>query len=183
MYGKEGTGKSTILKHYYNRAILENETIVFHMNCATKEISKCWDFVTNIRKIQKNPIIIIFEEIDQQIRNGNEAFLKTILGGNMSIDNCIFMGTTNYIETIPEAMKNRPSRFKYTLNIEGVQNKADVYILIQKMLDDLFTNDELDIFAEELIGQTLDYIRQFCIDKIMDIKSYNKTKKQIGFQR
>lgn len=182
LYGKEGTGKSTILKHYYNRAILEKNCIVFHMNCENSSINKCWEFIMNVRRIQTNPIIVIFEEFDQQIKNRNEGFLKTVLDGNMSIDNCMFMATTNYIDEIPEAMKNRPSRFKYVLNIEGIQNKNDVYILVHTMLSELFSDENINLFANELKGQTLDFIKQFCIDKIMDLKSYaHKKNGIIGF--
>lgn len=181
LHGKEGTGKSTILKHYYHKAILEKKAIVFHFLCSSGAISKCWDFIMNVRRIQKNPIIVIFEEFDQQIENRNEAFLKTVLDGNMSIDNCMFMATTNYIEKIPAAMKDRPSRFKYVLNIEGIQNKNDVYVLIHKMLEGLFSDEDINVFANELKGQTLDFIKQFCIDKIMDLKSYSHKKGLIGF--
>jgi SpoVK/Ycf46/Vps4 family AAA+-type ATPase len=182
LYGKEGTGKSTIIKYYYNKAINEKQAIVFHFNCADGAVPKCWDFIMNVRRVQKNPIIVIFEEFDEQIENRNEAFLKTVLDGNMSIDNCMFMATTNYIEKIPSAMKDRPSRFKYVLNIEGIQNKNDVYILIQKMLDGLFSDEDVNVFANELKGQALDFIKQFCIDKIMDLKSYSHKKNGlIGF--
>jgi SpoVK/Ycf46/Vps4 family AAA+-type ATPase len=182
LYGKEGTGKSTILKHYYNKAILEKNTIVFHNNCSNSNISKCWDFIMNVRRVQSNPIIVVFEEFDDQIQNRNESFLKTVLDGNMSIDNCMFMATTNYIDVIPDAMKNRPSRFKYVLNIEGIQNKNDVYVLVHKMLDGIFSDEDINVFANELKGQTLDFIKQFCIDKIMDLKSYSHKKNaMIGF--
>lgn len=184
LYGKEGTGKSTIIKHYCNKAITEKYAIVFHFDCANGAVRKCWDFIMDVRRIQKNPIIVIFEEFDEQIENRNEAFLKTVLDGNMSIDNCMFMATTNYIEKIPTAMKDRPSRFKYVLNIEGIQNKNDVYVLIHKMLDGLFSDDDINVFANELKGQTLDFIKQFCIDKIMDLKSYSHKKNGlIGFLR
>jgi len=181
LHGKEGTGKSTILKHYYNRAISEKNAVVFHMNCGSF-VSNCWEFISNIRKVQNNPILVIFEEFDEQmIEYKNEPFLKTILDGNMSIDKCMFMATTNYIDKIPEALKNRPSRFKYLLNIEGIQNKNEVLVLVKKMLDGLFPDEEISIFANELKGQSLDIIKQFCVDKIMDLKSYKKEKNIIGF--
>lgn len=184
LYGKEGTGKSTILKHYYNGAIDDKNALVFHIICSSQNIKKCWDFIVNIRRIQDNPIIIVFEEFDEQIENRNESFIKTILDGNMSINNCIFMATTNYIDKIPESMKNRPSRFKYVLNIEGIQNKDDVYLLINKLLYDLFSDEEIKVFANDLKGETLDFIKQFCIDKIMDLKTYNPNeRKSIGFTK
>jgi hypothetical protein len=52
---------------------------------------------------------------------GNESLSKNYFRQNMS-NNCIFMATTRItLIKCTEAMKNRPSRFKYVLNIEGIQ--------------------------------------------------------------
>ena len=56
-------------------------------------------------------------------------------------------------------MKSRPSRFKYSINIEGVQNKDEVVNIISKMIGTLFTPSELNFFADELNGSTLDHIK------------------------
>jgi len=184
LFGKEGTGKSTIIKYYSSLAISKKHAIVFHMNCYSPSMSKCWDFIVKIRKIQNNPIVVIFEEFDEHIKNRNDAVLKTILDGNLSIDNCMFMATTNHISEIPEAIKNRPSRFKYVLNIEGLHDKNDIYIIVEKMIGDLFSKEDIDTFVNELIGQPLDFIKQFCIDKIMKLNSYtHNKKKQVGFKK
>jgi SpoVK/Ycf46/Vps4 family AAA+-type ATPase len=181
LYGKEGTGKSTIIKHYCDRAVLEKQAIVIYMD-GVNYIRKLWDFVVDLRRIQDNPIIVIFEEIDEHIEARNEAFLKTVFDGNMSINNCMFMATTNYLDKIPQAIKGRPSRFKYVLNIEGIQSKDDVYELVNKMLNGLFSEENIRVFSEELQGQTLDFIKQFCIDKIMDLKTFSiKSNSNIGY--
>jgi D-beta-D-heptose 7-phosphate kinase/D-beta-D-heptose 1-phosphate adenosyltransferase len=36
-------------------------------------------------------------------------------------------------------------------------------------------------FQRELKGSTLDFIKQFALDKIMNLDSYKKSKKAIGF--
>jgi len=183
-YGKEGTGKSTIIKHYYNQCITNNKALVFYITERGHKIKDCWDFIYNIRNVQDNPIIVIFEEIESCLKGepANSAFLKTALDGNLSIDNSICLATTNHIDLIPEALKDRPSRFKYVLNIEGIQSKSEVYDIIKKMLGRTFSDDELKSFAMEMVGQPLDCIKQFCLDKIMDLKHYTKSKKgSIGF--
>lgn len=50
------------------------------------------------------------------------------------------------------------------------------------MLNQICTEEEIDIISDELKGQTLDEIKQFCIDKIMDISHYEIRKKTIGFK-
>lgn len=181
LYGIEGTGKSSIIKYYCNHAINKHNAIVFHILYKKYQISQCWAFVQNIRRIQNNPIIIVFDEFDQQMTE-NEAFLKTVIDGNMSISNCIFFAATNYLDKIPKAMSERPSRFKYCLNIEGMQVKNDIINIITPILNDVLSEEEINNIANELRGSTLDYIKQFCFDKLMDIKHYGKNKKQIGFK-
>jgi len=180
LHGKEGSGKSTILKYYANKAVVEHDAIVFYIR--RENINNCWKFIQDIRSIQNNPIIIFFEEIEQHIAwEYNEGIIKTILDGNMSINNCILFATTNYLEKIPNAIKNRPSRFKYVLDIEGIQDEEEVKQVLEVMIGDMFTPKEMDEFVNELKGQTLDNIKQFAMDKLMDLKTYAKKEKRLGF--
>lgn len=181
LHGIEGTGKSTIIKHYCNKAIQENNAIVFHVLCKSEDISKCWEFVQTIRRTQSNPIIVVFDEFDQQMER-NEAYLKTVIDGNMSISNCVFFAATNYLEQIPKAMKERPSRFKYCLNIEGMQVVGDIESVIKPILNDNLSIEEISVISGELKGKTLDYIKQFCFDKLMSIKHFGNNNSKIGFK-
>ena len=180
MHGKEGTGKTTIMKHYYTEAVNNHNAIVFFVNEIGFKLSRCWDFIVNIRQIQKNPIIIVFDEIDQQLPD-NEGSLKTMLDGNLSIDNSITFASTNYLDRIPTALKDRPSRFKYTVEIGGIESEKYVAVLIGNLIGDLFTKKEILVFASTLKGATIDKIKQFCIDKVMNLKPKKDNKKKIGF--
>lgn len=52
------------------------------------------------------------------------------------------------------------------------------------MLNGIFSDEDLYLFADELKGETLDFIKQFCINKLMDLKSYsNRNNKTIGFHK
>lgn len=181
LYGKEGTGKSTIIKHYSLRAIKEHGALVFYINDRNYRISDSWEIISKIRKVQSNPIIIIFEELDV-ICKEYSGIVKTMLDGNLSIDNSIVFGTTNFIDDIPESIKDRPSRFKYSLNIEGIHNIEDIITILTSLLPDAST-DEIEDYAEDLKGNTVDYIKQFAMDKIMGLNSIGETKVKIGFKR
>lgn len=180
LHGIEGAGKSTIIKYYCNRAITEHNAVVFHILCKDDNFLNCWEFIQGVRRIQDNPIIVVFDEFDQQMER-NEAYLKTVIDGNMSISNCVFFAATNYLDKIPKAMKDRPSRFKYCLNIEGMQVVADIEKIIKPILSDILEPEAINNVAKGLKGNTLDYIKQFCFDKIMSVKHYGNSKKKIGF--
>lgn len=181
LHGKEGTGKSTIIKTYYTQLINKHKCVVFYVN-GHYGFNMMWDFVIKIRAVQNNPIVVVFEEMDNLIGHGYESELKKCFDGNESIDNCLLFGTTNYIDKIPDALKKRPSRFKYCLEIEGIDNEKDIYDILQNLIGDIFEPTEIVDFSRELVGSTLDVIKQFGFDKIMDLNSYSqKTHKKIGF--
>jgi len=184
LHGKEGTGKSTIMKYYYNQAIIHNQAIVFHLLKKNSYLKSCWDFIMNIRKIQDNPIIIVLDELDGYVDGSTmEALMKTIIDGNSSISNCIFFASTNYISKIPKAIKDRPSRFKYSIEVGGVENIDSIVEIITPILDGVASDEDIQVYANDLLGKTLDNIKQFCFDKIMAIKHYeNKSEmKSVGF--
>ena len=182
LHGIEGTGKSTILKRYYVDAINKHEVIVFFVN-DYNYLQKCWEFIMDVRAIQDNPFIVIFEELDSIFtKDGKESYLKMAMDGPMSIDNCIYMGTTNYLDRVPAAIKDRPSRFKYKFNIEGIQDETVVSNIITEIIGDLVCADELKVMVKELKGQTVDVIKHKCFDKIMNLNSHDyKKRNKIGF--
>lgn len=182
LHGKEGTGKTSIAKYYYTRFIKDKNAVVFYINNSDGYFYKCWEFIVEIRKIQDDPIIIILEELDGFMKD-NEDKLKSCLDGNLSISNCVVFASTNHIDRIPEALKNRESRFKFVINIEGIQNKEEVFKIIKNMIGNDFSDEEINKYSEELKGKTLDEIKQFCLDKIMSIPVSEKKKIKLGFKR
>ena len=185
LYGKEGTGKSTIIKSYCQQAVDKYNAIVLYIDFHNGTTAQ-WDFVRKLRAIQKNPIIVVIEEIDSVLKNNSmaESNLKKYFDGNESIDNCVIIGTTNYIDLIPDALKNRPSRFKYCLSIGGLDSESDIFDILTTMLGDICTPTEIVDFARDLKGSTLDVVKQFGIDKIMDIDSYGlNAVRSMGFTR
>lgn len=179
LHGIEGGGKSSIIRHYCRQLIANNDAIVFHI-ASDYSFGDVWGFIQNIRKVQKNPIVIVIDEIDEYMRN-YEAFLKNALDGNMSIDYSLVFATTNYINKIPDAIQHRPSRFKYVLNIEGIDKIGEIEEILSNVLSAKFSQTEISKFAKTLTGQTLDQLKQFCIDKIMDLDVEKVNKQTIGF--
>ncbi len=182
LYGLEGTGKSSIIKYYVDGLVNDHGAICFYVY-EQFGIANIWTFIQKVRDIQNSPIVVIFDEIDQLIKGQQnlEGWFKNILDGQLSIDNCIIFGSTNYLENIPAAIKDRPSRFKYCLNIEGIQSSDEIYGIIQPMLIGLLEEEEIKSIAKHLEGSSIDVIKQTCMDKWMDLKNEYKVKKKIGF--
>lgn len=179
LYGKEGTGKTTIMKNLCNRCIAKTNALIFFM--AEDHLREQIDFVQDIRKIQDNPIILIFDELDCWIKHYH-SLLKSVFDGQFSIPNSINMATTNYIDSIPNDLKDRKSRFKYSLDIESIQKEEEVLNILTPLLNTIASPEDILIYSKELSGQTLDQIKQFALDKLMNLENYEKKKKVIGFK-
>lgn len=182
LYGKEGTGKTSILKKYYHSFIKEKEGIVFILPSDSSYIEKIWGFVRGIRFIQDNLITVLFDEVDSLLKESyGESKMKQILDGNLSIDNCIFLAATNYIDKIPKAVK-RNSRFKYVLEVEKIEDKTHIKNIINSIIGDDISHEKLEELSEKLKKSTLDEIKHACLDEIMDITHHLERKEsKIGF--
>lgn len=186
LFGKQGTAKSSILKHYYLRGIEEHNALVFFFS-NQYALPELWDFITKIRKIQDNPIIIFLDEFDEFFkRESYEDTFKMIMDGHLSIDNCMFLAATNYIDNIPKTIVDRPSRFKHSIEVEGIQDENMIFDFLNSNLSKLSDNvdeKELKRLAKESIGKTVDEIKEIILDKVMEIETEKKSKNKIGFTK
>lgn len=57
------------------------------------------------------PCVVILEDLDSLINNNNRSFFLNQLDGLESNDGLLVIGTTNHLNNIDPALRNRPSRF------------------------------------------------------------------------
>lgn len=181
LHGKEGTGKTSLVKHYCRRLSKEQGAICITMLCNNIDFQNSIDFVKKIRTVQNNPIILVFEEFEMFL-GSNLGKMKLLLDGMLSIENSIVFGNTNEIDQIPPALKDRKSRFKYVLEIGGIEDLEIISSICTNLIDDILSGEQIEQLSNFLIGSTLDEIKQKCIDIIMDIESYKpKERRRVGF--
>lgn len=180
LHGKAGTGKTSMFKSYFEKLIKEEKAIVFNF-INLWQFRVMWDFIVSIRAIQNNPIIIFIDELDEGFKNYDiERDLKIAMDGFSSIDNSLFMLSTNYINKIPDSIKNRKSRVKYSIEVTGIK---DVEV-IKKFLDGCFkTVDMKHDYSNDLnklTGLTIDELKQYVLDVIMEVQ-VEITKSKLGY--
>jgi predicted AAA+ superfamily ATPase len=157
LYGPPGTGKTSIGHICNNRlpettvlwvtadSIAENEKGTL----AVKKMYMLGDYVS--------PCVVYLEDLDLfcEDRDGrtNPATLGTlmnILDGVNSIPNVVTIGTTNRLELIENALRNRPGRFDRVLRI-GVMEAGDR----RRMFTDRLSNCEVgDGVIEYLVNNS-----------------------------
>ena len=184
LYGLPGIGKSNYFSHIMKNSIENNNAVVFNINSFLK-LSKIGEQLQKLRNIQDELFIVLLEEIDELFQiNSAEGLLKNLMDGIDSIDNILFLASTNYIESVPKSLKERPSRFKKVLNIEQSSDTEKVKDWLTKTYKIFIPNLE-EIECEDLhercFNKSIDEIKHILIDYKMGITKVEK-KRKIGFK-
>ena len=102
MFGPPGSGKSSIIKIATSDLIKKGD-IVF----VGKNISLLSEGLKSFREVEPDRrCLAIMEDIDEL---GEHSLLQLLDGGN-TVDNIVYLGTTNYVDRLPDRVL-RPGRF------------------------------------------------------------------------
>jgi len=184
LYGKPGYGKSNFVNYIISKTIKNKNACVFSLNTIL-DIENIMNLSKDLRLLQNNLFVFIFEELDQIIRDSSyaEGLLKNFMDGINSINNCLFIGTTNYIDNIPKALCERPYRFRKSYKIEASsnleENKKWIKEIITKFNSNLSEKESEDL-CEKCLNKSIDEIKHTIIDFCLNIKDININKK-LGF--
>lgn len=184
LYGLPGIGKSNYFSHIMKNALENNNAVIFNINSFLK-LSKIGEQLQKLRNIQDELFIVLLEEIDELFTmNSAEGILKNLMDGIDSINNILFLASTNYIESVPKSLKERPSRFKKVLNIEQSSDTEKVKEWLTKtykiFIPDIKENECEDLH-EKCLNKSIDEIKHILIDYKMGITKVEK-KRKIGFK-
>lgn len=186
-YGKQGTGKTSVMNYAAKHLIEKHGALVFMIH-GWSNLHVTVEMARAARKIQDNLIIYMIDEFDQLVRDKKEeAYLKSFLDGVLSINNSLVFATTNYLDHIPNTIKERPSRFRLLLEIEAIDSPEIVKRTIKTILDktkkEIFTAAEIDAMSASLAskGVTIDEIKNYITDKIMNLSIGITAEPKIGF--
>lgn len=119
LYGPAGCGKSAALRLLQEKFINKFKGLVL-----------VWQGGGTIsghyQEIRQNepdrPILVVCEDIDATIGSFEEEILE-FLDGQIGLRNFVLVATTNHLESIPERIKNRPSRIDRLVEI-GFPDRA-----------------------------------------------------------
>lgn len=187
MYGCQGTGKTSLMHYIANTLLDQTNAIIFFCD-NENSLGSAIRLAKAIREVQENPIIFIADEFERFAKDA-ESEMKNFLDGNNSINNMLFLASTNYIEKVPDTLKNRPSRFKMCKEIKGITDKSVMRQIISdislKIDPNLFTEVEIDEAIRDVYSITLDELKHICLNKAVDSYIEDKkliTKNTVGFK-
>ena len=143
LHGKQGAGKTTTMLAVANFLIEKFGAIAFQVNGADG-VEVAYDFIDKCRKLNPNQMaLVLFDECEDDMEN-REDKMKQLLDSDITPSNFVFLASTNYIEDIPETIKDRPSRFKHVIDCSDLNGEEDqVYQIFKAMNVDLPENLKL----------------------------------------
>jgi SpoVK/Ycf46/Vps4 family AAA+-type ATPase len=170
LYGKPGTMKTSFITYLYNKLIKEEKAIVV----IGRNPNAMSDFCDAVRENQDTLLIPFLDEFDKYLDHF-ELDLLEFMDGKYSIDNTLFLATTNSINDISDSFK-RPSRFKFIIETTSLNNLEEVDILLKNINMTDYPS------PKDLVNKTIDEAKDIASDYLLGF-TMKKTKKakKIGF--
>lgn len=151
IYGPPGTGKSCTIKIVSNKLVSAGGTVFF----AHTHPSIIMGFLADFAKIEPNrKSIVILEDIDSLINNYGEAGFLEMLDSAKTVDNVLFIATTNYPERLDPRIYNRPGRFSHVIKI-GLPGEKAREAFLKAILKN---HRDVDFIVKNTDGFTIDHL-------------------------
>ena len=161
LYGKPGTGKTSVIKKICDIAV-EKDMIVF-FDLAPDMVESAVREVRALENENANrQILVIWEEVDSLIRR-QESEMLNLLDGITQIDNIVYLATTNFINKIPDRIKNRPGRFARIIEVDTPSAEARKMFIQQRIHPSDLANINVELWTKMTEGLVLDQISDLVI--------------------
>ena len=151
LYGPPGSGKSCAIRLVMKDVIERNGLILQfeHPYLFTRGIRI-------LREIQPETyVVVLMEDLDGMIERYGEIQVLSILDGVESIENIVFLATTNYPESLNERILNRPSRFdkRYKIDLPSKQSRK---VYLEHLISQSSKSSDIDIDINKWVKDTED---------------------------
>lgn len=179
IHGSPGTGKTMCVIKVAQQFINSGGIVIFNPGA-----SSLHNILAQVRDIEPDlKVLVVWEEFDEW---KDDSELLSLLDGELQTDNIVYIGTTNFIDKIPDRIKNRPSRFAEKIEVKFPTQEDRKTYLSSKLTH--LSNKELDNLAKETKGLVIDQIKDVVIstqvfdltltDALAKARSYNLIKEE-----
>lgn len=136
LWGPPGSGKTSTVQ-FVMKDVIDLGGVVFKFGHPELFVKGLRIF----RGIQPDtPIVTILEDIDGILECYNESEVLQVLDGIDSVENIVFLATTNYPERLGARIINRPSRFDKRFKI-GHPNEQCRRLYLERIVDPSFVSE------------------------------------------
>lgn len=169
LIGPPGNGKTHAVKALINQS---NQPCLY-----VKSFNACWgtdhDRIRDVfaRARKTTPAIVVLEDLDSLIDDGNRSFFLNELDGFAVNTGVVVLATTNHPEKLDSAILERPSRFdrKYYFNLPADRERLEFVASWNMSLeDDLRLSDSvLPRIADATDGFSFAYLKELFVSSMM----------------
>lgn len=170
LYGNAGSGKtSTIL--VITKKMIEAGGVV--INGSSTNPSYLKKALHDLREVEpERPLVVALEDIDSILKLG-DVVLLSLLDGEASISNVVFIATTNYPEKLGARITERPSRFDQVVYIGMPSEEARAQYILH--CDPKTTRDELKSWLALTDGLSIAQVKEV----IVGVRCFGHTAEEI----
>jgi SpoVK/Ycf46/Vps4 family AAA+-type ATPase len=160
LYGPPGSGKTSTVM-FLTKNMIDDGGVVFLAGSDPDDLS---DGLAEFRQVEPDRnVVVILEDLDCLISgydDEEEKFLS-ILDGEKSITNVVYLATTNYPEKLGKRIINRPSRFDRVVKISAPSAAARLSYLKERRLG--LSEMELMTWVEKTNGLTVAHLKELIV--------------------
>lgn len=158
LWGPPGSGKTSTVSTVM-RQIVEKGGIVIMGNTAPQLLTA---ILKRTREVEPDlQVLVVFEDLDTIIQSYDETSVLSVLDGEDSVNNVVFLATTNYPERLDGRVLNRPSRFDRVVYIGMPKDEARKFYLQSRKLD--LDEKDLEKWVSGTVGFSIAQIKEVII--------------------
>jgi len=173
LYGPPGTGKTCCIAQVTEQMVNQGD-IVIH----AKGLGPVISGLPVLREIEPNRrAVVVFEDMDEYIGYDERNMLQ-LLDGNNSVDNVLFLGTTNYINKFPGRLL-RPGRFDKKVEIAYPPMEGRLVYLRHK-LKGIEEDEAIKEIAKKTRGFSFGHLRELIIASFAFGENVDETIKRLN---
>jgi len=156
VYGPPGTGKSSLMQQVAEMMIERNDVVFF-----VRSVGEAVAGLKAFREVEPDrKALVVLEDIDEYISYAERNLLQ-LLSGDNSVDNVLYLGTTNYIEKFSPRLL-RPGRFDKKIFLGPPPIEGRLAYLNHK-LTGIEKPTAIEFLAKQTDGLSFGHLRELVI--------------------
>jgi SpoVK/Ycf46/Vps4 family AAA+-type ATPase len=158
LYGPPGSGKTVTIQLILEDFVRRGGVVIVASRPDYAEFA-----IGVFRSVEPTRrMLIVMEDIDN-LRGGYETELCTLLDGQSQHEGIVFLATTNYIDRLPDRLKNRPSRFDERIEIGMPDERLRRAYLESRVQGGDATSEDLTKWVAATEGFSIAHLREFVV--------------------
>jgi len=156
LYGPPGTGKSCLIQQVSEAMVEQGDTLF-----VVRGVHDAQSGLKAFREVEpERRVVVVLEDLDEYI-GYQERDLLQLLDGTNSVDNVLYLGTTNYIDKFPPRLL-RPGRFDKKIHVDFPPVEGRLTYL-RKKIGHIEEDGKIIEIANKTSGFSFGHLRELVI--------------------